>query len=110
MVRPIEISDSLSKVEAVQRMQQNQKTQPETVQQLQKAFAEKLTKKVTTPNPVPGGDQVVFHVDEQEEEKHKTSGKEESSAHEQSEDNREQSENNKEDDNNNPDDHIDVVA
>ena len=72
MVRPIEITDALSKSEAVQRLQQNQKVQPEAAQQFQKTLTEKLTEQVTTPNPVEKGDEVVLHIDEQEREKHKT--------------------------------------
>ena len=71
MVRPIEISDSLTKAETVQREQQNQKVQPEAAQHFQKTFTEKLTEQVSTPNPVQHGDQVVLHVNEQEEEKRK---------------------------------------
>ena len=73
MVRPIEITDSLSKVQAVERMQQDAKLQPEVLQQLQKTLAGKQTeKRVTTPNPVPQGDLVVLHTDQQEKEKRKT--------------------------------------
>jgi flagellar basal body L-ring protein FlgH len=73
MVRPIEISDSLSKVQAVERMQQEAKLQPEVIQQFTKTLAGKQTEKlVTTSNPVAPGDQVVLHIDEQEKEKRKT--------------------------------------
>ena len=85
MVRPIEISDALTKSETVQREQQNQKIQPEAAQHFQKTVAEKLTEQVQTPNPVPKGDEVVLHIDEQEEEKRKTAQEE----HEESRDSQE---------------------
>lgn len=69
MVRPIEISDSMTKAEAVQRLQQNIKMQPEAVQQFQKALTEKLPEQVNMPNPVPRGDEVVIHVSRRDEEK-----------------------------------------
>ena len=85
MVRPIEISDSLTKAEAVQRLQQNQKVQPEAAQQFQKTITGKLIEQVKTPNPVPQGDQVVLHVDEQEKEKRKTAEDDQQSSPEQNE-------------------------
>ena len=73
MVRPIEITDSLSKVQAVERLQQDAKIQPEALHQLQRTLAEKQTERsVTTPNPVTSTDQVVIHVDEREKDKRKT--------------------------------------
>ena len=73
MVRPIEISDSLSKVQAVERLQHDAKIQPEALYQAQKSAAEKQTEqRVTSPNPVPNSDQVVIHIDEQEKEKRRT--------------------------------------
>jgi len=69
MVRPIEISDSLTKAETVQRLQQNQKVLPEAAHHFQKTYTDKLSEQVKMPNPVPQGDQVVLHVDEREEEK-----------------------------------------
>ena len=74
MVRPIEITDSLSKVEIVERMQNLQKLQPEAAQQFQKTLNEKLTTQVTTPNPVSKSDQVVIHADEREREKERQPG------------------------------------
>ena len=73
MVRPIEISDSLSKVQAVERLQQDAKIRPEMLHQVQKSAAEKqIEQRVTTPNPVQNADQVVIHVNEQEKEKRRT--------------------------------------
>ena len=73
MVRPIEISDSLSKVQAVEQMQQDAKTRPEAMQQFQKSLTAKQTEQLTsTPNPVPETDHVEIHVDEQEKDKRKT--------------------------------------
>ncbi|MFC1606751.1 hypothetical protein ACFL47_02175 [Candidatus Latescibacterota bacterium] len=65
MVRPIEISDSLSKVQAVERMQHDAKVQPEALHQVQKALEEKQTERqVTTPNPINETDQLVLHGNE----------------------------------------------
>ena len=109
MVRPIEITDSLSKSEAVQRLQQNQKVQPEAAQQFQKTVTEKLTEKVTTPNPVPKGDQVVLHIDEQEEEKRKHPEGEEIPVPEGEPPEQEQERGkDRNDDDQNPQDHIDI--
>ncbi|MFC1692541.1 hypothetical protein ACFL1R_03440 [Candidatus Latescibacterota bacterium] len=109
MVRPIEITDSLSKVDAVERMQQTQKNNPEATQQFQKSINEKLTVQVTTPNPVPKGDQVVLHVDEQEEEKRKIPEKEEQDAHEHTKHDTHERDQNDED-NTSPHDRIDIKA
>ena len=109
MVRPIEISDSRSKSEAVQRIQQNQKVQPEAVQQFQKTLNEKLSLQVTITNPVPKGDQVVLHVDEQEEEKRKSIEDQERESHEHSEENADEQEK-KENEDIPPHDHIDFKA
>lgn len=73
MVRPIEMTDSISKVQAVEHMQQDAKTRPEALHQFQKTLTEKqVEQKETAPNPVPESDQVVLHVDQQEKEKRKT--------------------------------------
>ncbi len=73
MVRPIEITDALSKSSEVGRMQQNAQMRPESAQELQKSLSEKThIQQVNTPNPTPPTDQVVLHIDEQEEEKRKT--------------------------------------
>jgi hypothetical protein len=70
MVRPIEITDSLSKVQAVERMQQQAKAIPETVQQFQTALDEKLMRElVTTASPAPPGDQILLHAEEREKKK-----------------------------------------
>ena len=68
MVRPIDITDSLSKVDIVEKMQSLQKLQPEAAQQFQKSLTDKLTHQVTTPNPVPKSDHVVIHTEERERE------------------------------------------
>ena len=73
MVRPIEITDSLSKVQAVEHMQQDAKTRPEALHQFQKTLTAKQVEQIeTAPNPVPESDQVVLHIDQQEKEKRKT--------------------------------------
>ena len=73
MVRPIEITDSLSKSEAVQRVQQSQKVLPEAAQHFQKSLAGKLAERVKIPNPVLKEDKVVLHVGEEDKEKQKNS-------------------------------------
>ena len=112
MVRPIEISDSLSKTEAVQRLQQTQKAQLEAAQQFQKTLGEKLTEEVKTPKPVSAGDHVVLHVDESEREKRKTAEDEESQAHEHHEEELpEEGENSQDQDEDSPPhEHIDIKA
>lgn len=109
MVRPIEITDSLSKTEALQRLQQNQKVLPEAAQQFQKSLSDKLTQQVTTPNPVAKSDQVVLHVDEQEEEKRKTAEGEEQPADDKGEESFEQDKR-EDDESSSPHEHIDFKA
>jgi len=73
MVRPIEITDALSKAQEVGKMQQNAEMRPELAQEFQKTEAKKLhIKEVTAPSPTPHPDEVVLHIDEQEEEKRRT--------------------------------------
>lgn len=73
MVRPIEITDSLSKVQAVEQLLQDAKTRPEALHQFQKTLTEKqVEQKETAPNPVPESDQVVLHIDQEEKKKRKT--------------------------------------
>jgi len=74
MVRPIEITDALSKAQEVGRMQQNAQLRPETAQAFQKSLSEKLhTAEVKSTQPTPATDQVVLHpVDEQDKEKRHT--------------------------------------
>jgi len=71
MVRPIEITDAVSKAQEVGRMQQNAQMRPEAAQEFQKSLSDKLhLAEVHSPNPTPAPDQVVIHnVDEQEREK-----------------------------------------
>jgi hypothetical protein len=70
MVRPIEITDSLSKVQAVERMQQQAKAIPETALQFQKALDEKVMSELAmTASPAPPGDQILLHADEREKKK-----------------------------------------
>lgn len=67
MVRPIEISDVLSKVPAAERMQQSTRAVPEAAQQFQKELGEKLAgEQVTTTQPAPSGDRVILHAEERE--------------------------------------------
>lgn len=66
MVRPIEISDTLSKVGAMERMQQAEKVQVELIRQQQRTLADKLLLQSRTTTPVPQGDQVELHARERE--------------------------------------------
>jgi hypothetical protein len=69
MVRPIEISDALSKVQAIERMQQNARAIPEAIQQFQKELSEKLAdEKARTAQPAASGDRIILHADEHEKE------------------------------------------
>ena len=114
MVRPIEISDFLSKAQEVGRMQQNMEMRPEAAQDFQKALSDKLNiQQVNSPNPTPETDQVVLHVDEQEKEKRKTAEDQESEPEKQDEEkhedlSRHKQMKNSEEDNDNPSDHIDI--
>ncbi|MFC1538603.1 hypothetical protein ACFL6H_04195 [Candidatus Latescibacterota bacterium] len=73
MVRPIEITDFLSKAQEAGRLQQNAEMRPEAAQEFSKALSEKLKIQQThSPNPTPETDQVVLHVDEKEKEKRET--------------------------------------
>jgi hypothetical protein len=74
MVRPIEISDSLTKTDAAERIQQqNTKLQPEAAQHYKKTQIEKLMDKITSPPPVEIKDQVIIHSDVKDKEKEKES-------------------------------------
>ncbi len=114
MVRPIEISDFLSKAQEVGRMQQNAEMRPEAAQDFQKALSDKLNiQQVNSPNPTPETDHVVLHVDEQEKEKRKTDEDQESELEKQDEEkhgdlSRQKQMKNSEEDNDNPSDHIDI--
>jgi hypothetical protein len=72
MVRPIEISDALSKAQEVGRMQQNAEMRPEAAQDFQKALnAKEHLQQTQAPNPTPAADEVVIHSDEEEKERRK---------------------------------------
>jgi hypothetical protein len=72
MVRPIEITDTLSKVQALERVQQNAKAATESVQQFQKELNEKLSgEQVTNANPAPPGDRIILHADERDKDRRK---------------------------------------
>jgi hypothetical protein len=60
MVRPIEISDSLSNMDVVERIHHTHKSQPESPRQFQRKLAERLTRKITSQNPEPENKRVVF--------------------------------------------------
>lgn len=74
MVRPVEITDAMSKAQEVGRLLQNAQMRPEAAQEFQKSLSDKLhAAEVHSPNPTPATDQVVLHnVDEQEREKRQT--------------------------------------
>lgn len=111
MVRPIEITDFLSKAQEVSRLQQNAEMRPDTMQEFQKALADKMKiQLVNSPNPTPQTDQVVLHIDEQEKEKRKTAeDQEHEPARQEEKDKEEQMKESKEDDGN-PSGHIDIKA
>ena len=72
MVRPVNITDALSKSQQVGRLLSSAMTRPEESDEFQKALAEKMkTQQKNSPNPVGETDGVVLHVDEKEEEKRK---------------------------------------
>lgn len=69
MVRPIELTDALSKVQAIERMQQNARAIPEAIQQFQKELNEKLAGEQTKiAQPAASGDRITLHADEREKE------------------------------------------
>ena len=73
MVRPIEITDALSKAQQVGRMVQNVLARPEAEQESEKAQNEKRQAQRThAPDPVQEADQVVLHIDEDERGKRQT--------------------------------------
>ena len=111
MVRPIEITDFLSKAQEVGRLQQNAEMRPDAMQEFQKALSDKMNiQLVNSPNPTPQTDQVVLHIDEQEKEKRRTAEDQEyETARQEEKDKEEQMENTEEDDTN-PSSHIDVKA
>ena len=110
MVRPIEITDFLSKAQEVGRMQQIAEMRPVAALEFQKTLADKLNiQQVNTPNPTPETDQVVLHVDEQEKEKRKTAEDQQNEPEKQNEDlSRQKQMKNSEEDNDNPSGHIDI--
>ena len=74
MVRPIEISDSLTKTDAAERIQQqNTKLQPEAAHHYKRTQIEKLMEKVVSPPPVEIKDEVILHSDVKDKEKEKGS-------------------------------------
>lgn len=71
MVRPIEIIDAISKVQAIERLQQNARAIPEGVQQFQKDMNEKLAgMNMKTAQPSAPGDRIILHGDDQDKEPH----------------------------------------
>ena len=72
MVRPVDITDALSKSQQVGRLLSSAMTRPEESDEFQKALAEKVKiHQKNSPNPIDQTDKVVLHVDEKEEEKRK---------------------------------------
>ncbi len=109
MVRPVDLTDSMNKAETVQRLQQNQKVQPEAALHNQKTFSQKLSEQVTTPNPVTRGDEVVIHVDEKEEERRKVREAEERARREKEEEEEKKDDADEKDDGDAPPhEHIDI--
>ena len=111
MVRPIEITDFLSKAQEVGRLQQNAEMRPDSMQEFQKAIADKMNiQLVNSPNPTAKTDQVVLHIDEREKEKRKTAEDQEYEPAEQDKEGKEDQVKNTEEDESNPSDHIDIKA
>ncbi len=110
MVRPIELSDALSKSETAQRLLQSQKIQPEAAQQFQKELTGRAAEQVTKPNPVPKGDEVVLRVNQEEEEKRRTAEGEEYTYREETGEEKSEKENDENEEGPLPQDHIDIKA
>jgi len=111
MVRPIEITDFLSKAQEVGRLQQNAEMRPDAMQEFQKALTDKLNiQMVNSPNPTPQTDQVVLHVDEQEKEKRRTAEDQEYESSKKDRQDKEDKMRNSEEDAGNPSPHIDIQA
>jgi len=73
MVRPIEITDTISKVQAVERFQQNVKAATESVQQFQKELSEKIAgDQVHVAMPTPQTDRLILHADERDRDRRRT--------------------------------------
>lgn len=75
MVRPIEITDVLSKVQVTERIQQNLKASPEAAQQFQKELSDRIAdEQVKTPQPPQPEDQIILR-EEGGKNRHQQSGK-----------------------------------
>jgi hypothetical protein len=69
MVRPIELTDAVSKSHEVGRLQQNLQHNPEVVAEFQKSMNEReKVHNLTAPVPVPQKDEVVLHTDKEDKE------------------------------------------
>lgn len=69
MVRPIELTDAVSKSHEVGRLQQNLQHNPEVITEFQKSLDEKeKAHNLTAPVPVPQKDEVVLHTDREKKE------------------------------------------
>jgi len=113
MVRPIEITDAISKAEAVQRIQQSQKVQPEAAHQFQKALTDKISAETKQANPVPQSDQVLLHVDEEKRKKEEEKEKKRSDGQDTGvvpDESSTESAKHHDDDNAFPNDHIDITV
>ncbi len=111
MVRPIEITDALSKAQEVGRMQQNAEMRPEAAQEFQKSLNDKMHIQQThSPNPVSDTDQVVLHVEEKEKEKRKTAEDQEHEPERQSREDKKDRPKGRGKENDNPSGHINVNA
>ncbi len=109
MVRPIEITDFLSKAQEVGRLQQNAEMRPDAMQEFQKSLTDKMKiQMVNSPNPTPQTDQVVLHIDEQEKEKRKTAEDQENEPAKKDKEDKEEQMKKSEEDESNPSGHIDI--
>ena len=76
MVRPIEITDAVSKSHEVGRLQQNLQHNPEVIEEFQKSVTEReKVHNLTSPVPVPPKDEVVLHTDKENKENSHSGGK-----------------------------------
>ncbi len=109
MVRPIELSDALSKVQAIERMQQNARAIPEAVQQFQQELSERLAgEQERVAQPAAPGDRVILRADERKKNEHRENENPDRDTYEHREEKREDAPVSRDDDPGNPPDHIDI--
>ena len=109
MTRPIEIIDALSKVQAIERMQQLVRTIPENVQQFQMEMNEQLAGEQTkTTQPTEQSDRIILHADEHEKEQRREEENQNKDSFEHQEEKPDEHLTPREEKNDDPPDHIDI--